>query len=99
MKQVVFHDSANAELAEAMAWYEDRSDGLGDDLLIEVERAVGFLRKFPEMCPQHGETIFRKCFVTRFPYTIFFTELDEEIWIAAIAHQSRRPGYWSNRRT
>jgi toxin ParE1/3/4 len=39
----------------------------------------------------------RKCFVRRFPYTIFYLELAEQIWIAAVAHQRRRPGYWRNR--
>jgi hypothetical protein len=39
----------------------------------------------------------RKCFVRRFSYTIFYLELAEQIWIAAVAHQRRRPGYWRNR--
>jgi hypothetical protein len=31
----------------------------------------------------------------RFPYTVYYLELDHSIWIAAVAHQQRRPGYWS----
>jgi hypothetical protein len=30
-------------------------------------------------------------------YTIYYVELDQTIWIAAVAHQKRRPGYWSDR--
>jgi hypothetical protein len=28
------------------------------------------------------------------PVTVFFLELDEAIWIAAIAHDKRKPDYW-----
>ena len=32
-----------------------------------------------------------------FPYTIYYVALDDSLWIAAMAHQRRRPGYWSRR--
>jgi len=41
---------------------------------------------------------FRACPLKRFPYTIFYIDLDEQIWVGAVAHQSRRPGYWARRR-
>lgn len=31
----------------------------------------------------------------RFPYTTFFLKQEDRIWIAAVAHQRQRPGYWS----
>jgi toxin ParE1/3/4 len=36
----------------------------------------------------------RKSSVRRFPYVVFYLDLEEYIWIAAVAHQRRRPGYW-----
>jgi hypothetical protein len=33
----------------------------------------------------------------RFPYDIVVRERVDEIIVVAVAHQSRRPGYWKNR--
>jgi toxin ParE1/3/4 len=33
----------------------------------------------------------------RFPYIIFYEELDAHLWIYAFAHSKRRPGYWLKR--
>ncbi|WP_339378699.1 hypothetical protein [Calothrix sp. NIES-2100] len=33
----------------------------------------------------------------RFPYLIFYTELEEVIWVIAIAHSKRKPNYWKQR--
>jgi toxin ParE1/3/4 len=41
----------------------------------------------------------RKRHLARFPYTIHYAEIDDMIWIAAVAHQKRWPGYWSKRKT
>jgi len=36
--------------------------------------------------------------LTRFPYSLIYTESGDEIRILAVAHHSRRPGYWRGRR-
>ncbi len=40
----------------------------------------------------------RKRVLGRFPFTIHFRFDAREIVIMAVAHQKRRPGYWSRRR-
>ena len=97
MKPLVFHPDATAELRAAAAYYERQRPGLGRDLQREVERASNRIQQDPQRFPQHNETGLRKCFVRRFPYTIFYLELEDQIWIAAVAHQRRRPGYWRSR--
>ncbi len=95
MKPVNVHSKARRELADAMAWYEERCEGLGLDLLVEFQKATVKLRHDPELCPRSD---FRKQPLERFPYLIFFLELTDCIWIAAIAHGSRQPGYWKERK-
>ena len=97
MKPVVFHPDAEAELDAAMAYYENQRPGLGLDLQAEVERSIGRIRRIPRLFPLHDEKGLRKSPVRRFPYVIFYLELDDRIWIAAVAHQRRRPGYWGHR--
>ena len=33
----------------------------------------------------------------RFPYVIFYAEYPERVHVLAVAHTSRRPGYWKKR--
>ena len=97
MKPVVFHLDAEAELDAAMAYYESQQSGLGLDFQTDVVRTIGRIRQHPQLFPLHNEGKLRKSTVRRFPYVIFYLELEEHIWIAAVAHQRRRPGYWAYR--
>jgi toxin ParE1/3/4 len=97
MKPVVFDSEAKAEFDAAAAWYEAQRTGLGDDFVNEVEQAIQRIAQMPQAFPPHGSSGVRKCVLPRFPYNIFFLDLDDRIWIAAVAHQRRRPGYWAHR--
>ncbi len=97
MKPLVFHAEAEAELAVGVAFYETRRSGLGLAFLDEVERSVFLIRGSPEQWPVDLKTGLRRCSLDRFPYRLFYLDLDEVIWIAAVAHVKRRPGYWAGR--
>jgi plasmid stabilization system protein ParE len=98
VKPVRVHSAARRELAGAMAWYEERCTGLGLDLLAEFQKAAAKLQRHPERCPPYKRTDFRRQRMERFPYLIFFLELPDCIWIAAIAHGARQPDYWKERK-
>ncbi|MGH2583431.1 MAG: type II toxin-antitoxin system RelE/ParE family toxin [Dehalococcoidia bacterium] len=98
MKPLIFHSQARAELDEAIAYYEERKSGLGLALLAAVERATGTIRRHPQLGAPYKATHFRSYLLQRFPYVIFYTELEDAIWIVAIAHGRRQPGYWLRRR-
>jgi toxin ParE1/3/4 len=97
MKPIVFDSEAREEFDAAASYYEERRAGLGDDFVAEVERCTERIAQMPRSFPPHEDASLRKCVLQRFPYTIFFLELDDRIWIAAVAHQRRKPGYWSHR--
>jgi len=97
VKPAVIHSEARAELDAAICFYESRAKGLGLDLQANVERAVRAIQRSPEAWPPHKDSGFRKYFVERFPFIVFYVEMADCIWIAAIAHASRRPGYWTTR--
>jgi hypothetical protein len=56
VKPVKVHSAARTELAEAVAWYEQRCPGLGLDLLAEFQEAASRLRRHPGHCPQQKKT-------------------------------------------
>lgn len=41
----------------------------------------------------------RRVLTNRFPYAIVYLEYRDEFLVVAIAHTSRKPGYWKNRMT
>ena len=98
MKGVVFHTDAEAELEEAVAYYEGKRRGLGREFQADVEAAINVIQRNPGVGGLYKDTGLRHITVGRFPYVVFYAELDDAIWIAAIAHGQRRPDYWRRRR-
>lgn len=96
MKPITFHPDADAEIHEAAQYYEDRSTGLGAELLDEVERALGLIARNPEACQRVGSRARRRS-LWRFPYNLIYAVYPDRIRIVAFAHQKRRPFYWRKR--
>jgi toxin ParE1/3/4 len=97
VKPIRFHSEAAAEFDDAVDYYDRQRAGLGGEYRTEVEAAFARLRRSPTAYARYRGTEARKCLVNRFPYSIYFVEFDTFIWIAAVAHQKRRQGYWMNR--
>lgn len=97
MKPVLFHDEAMAELDEAAGWYERQRLGLGGEFRAAVEDAVARVRQNPQLASKLANTRFRYGLVRRFPHVVFYVECQEVIRVMAVAHGSRRPGYWRSR--
>jgi toxin ParE1/3/4 len=95
--RIAFHELAEAELNEAALYYENEGAGLGRAFLSEVEHSIEQIRENPESCPIILKVVRRKL-LRRFPYSILFSIVKDNIYILAIANQKRRPFYWRNRR-
>jgi hypothetical protein len=91
-----FHEAADAELTEAVAYYDGKAPGLGDRLLAEVKAATRYIEQYHEIAPVIDEGVRAKVLV-RFPYSLMYVVEPHELYIVAVAHQSRRPGYWADR--
>ena len=91
----ILHE-AEAELWEAVAFYESRSSGLGLDFEKEIKDSVHLLQQFPDRWPLRKDGT-RRYLVHRFPYLVVYLCQKNHLWIIAIAHCRRSPVYWSNR--
>ena len=94
--RVIFHPEAHAEMIEQARYYENKSEGLSADFLDAVEEAARRIAKSPQAGPIERVTI-RKRLVSGFPFTILYETQPDRIYIAAVMHQHRRPGYWRER--
>ena len=89
---------AQAELRDAVRWYEERGAGLGHALRDEVLDRLRLLCELPLSAPAWiDDPSFRCSTLRRFPYRIFYFLDEDQLVVAAIAHDRREPGYWRSR--
>ena len=91
-----FHEAADAELTEAVAYYDGKAPGLGDRFLAEIKAATRYIEQYPEIAPVIEYGVRAKVLV-RFPYSLMYVVELQELFIVAVAHQDKRPGYWVDR--
>ena len=91
-----FHDAADAELTEAVDYYDGKAFGLGDRFLAEVRSATRNIEEYPKIAPIVDLGVRAKV-LARFPYSLMYVVDENELFILAVAHQSRRPAYWADR--
>jgi hypothetical protein len=95
--QVVFEAPAQAEIAEAFVWYDEKSYGLGGDFLRAVAAAAEQLERNPQAyATSQGQ--FRRILLRRFPYALHFElKVDQVVSVLACLHHRRSPARWPGR--
>ena len=93
---VTFLGAASQDLAEAVAYYNRERAGLGREFATEVERTAARIVQYP-LAWSPASMRCRSCRTQRFPYSVIFRVLKNEILIVAVAHHKREPGFWEER--
>ena len=91
-----FHPEAELELIESALYYDKQVPGLGERFESEIRYETDLLLDQPEIGPLVDPNL-RKFILTRFPFTLYYSITADVLRIEAVAHQSRRPGYWKSR--
>jgi toxin ParE1/3/4 len=99
--EVRFVDEAVKELDDAVLWYEDRREGLGLSFVAALDRAIESISRHPQAAALiegvSEDLEVRRISIRRFPYFVAYLVLDDAVVVLAIAHERRRPRYWSDR--
>jgi plasmid stabilization system protein ParE len=101
MRRVRILAAASEDAAEAAAWYERERPGLGQEFWQAVETCLDLIED--ELVPlmvvpgSAGARGAKRLVLRRFPYAIIVRERADEVIVIAVAHTSRRPGYWRDR--
>ncbi|MDO8987970.1 MAG: type II toxin-antitoxin system RelE/ParE family toxin [Coriobacteriia bacterium] len=93
---VHIHEAAEAEIEEAVDVYDVESAGLGDVFTTEIQHAIERISRHPHAAPIARGSLRAKT-LTKFPYSLVYFIGQNEITLLAVAHQSRRPFYWTSR--
>jgi len=76
------------DLAETYAWYEARRTGLGEEFLSCVDAGIAATCCMPEMYAAIHEQ-YRRRFVRRLPYAIFYGYTAGRVTVYGVLHASR----------
>ena len=92
--QVIFEAPVQAEIAQAFAWHEQLSYGLGGDFLRMLAAVQEQLRRNPRAFPP-AQGRFRRILLRRFPYALHFELQNEQtVSVLACVHYRRPPAQW-----
>lgn len=94
--KVIFHPEADREFLEAIDYYEQQQPGLGEDYYVQIMATTAQIANNPTVWPILEHDI-RRCLVHRFPYGVLYSVDKETIYILAVMHLRRQPGYWKHR--
>ena len=89
-------EAAEAELDDAVEYYNTQLPGLGDQFLLEFIKSTERIKNYPDAWHPFSKST-RRCRLNRFPYAIIYYLSKGTINIIALACLHRRPGYWKGR--
>jgi toxin ParE1/3/4 len=97
LKPISYHSEAAREADGAAAYYYENNPSVTRDFLVVLGRIINEIQAAPHRWPYEGKTSAQRRQIKGFPYTIFYSNEPDKIFILAVAHTSRRPGYWKAR--
>jgi plasmid stabilization system protein ParE len=95
-RELILGPEAEAEIAEAGDWYDQRSPGLGADFVRAVDATLVAIQQNPFQY----QTIwgqFRRAGLRRFPYSLIYMASDRQITVVSCFHGRRNPKVWQER--
>lgn len=100
-QRVRFEPEADTEYRNAGRWYETHRQHLGVEFFDAVDSTIDQILMLPDagalVARMPADVPVRRRAVARFPYHVIYLHIEDQIRILAVAHDRRKPGYWSDR--
>ncbi len=93
---VKFLEVAKNELTDAVSYYNEQSEGLGFEFVLEVKRTISRIIEYPNAWIKLSANT-RRCRINRFPYGIVYQVREEMVLIIAVMHLRRHTDKWKER--
>jgi toxin ParE1/3/4 len=88
------------DILNAVTWYEEKREGLGDEFREEVIRVLDSLENNPFLnSRRHPQKHIRWRYPDRFPYRVIYEVIEDEhsVVVAAVIHAARHDRKWRSR--
>lgn len=96
MKPYSLHREALEEFDAAAAYYARIDPALGQRFYSVIDRLIDEACQSPAAFRYIRQPA-RRHFSREFPYGIIYVERPDDLWILAVMHLRRKPGYWQHR--
>lgn len=96
MMSLSFFEEAADEIEHERRWYRERSLVAEASFLRELDHAAESVLESATRWPKYLAGT-RRYVLPSFPFSFIYFVEGETVFIVALAHQSRRPGYWRER--
>jgi toxin ParE1/3/4 len=93
---LIVRPEAELDIKDAYVWYDERSQGLGEQFLGAIDKALLLVVREPELFQRVHRSV-RRALIHRFPYGIFYTIEPNRIVVFAVMHTARHPSRWKQR--
>ena len=94
--ELIIAPEAQQDVDDAYRWYEIQRSGLGEEFLDCADACIQSICRMPELYAKvHDE--YRRAFVRRFPYAIFYEYTGGKVIVYSIFHMSQDPKKWGKR--
>ncbi len=87
-RRIILRPNAEADMSEAARWYESHRQGLGDQFIDEMSRALSLLETLAERHPIYYRG-FRRMPTHRFPYKVFYRIEGADVIVVRVLHAKR----------
>ena len=97
MRRIRFIPQADAEVETETRYYRrEAGSEIANQFVKAVEQASRLALEFPAAgSPSPANT--RRVQLKKFPFSLIYRSVEDEIIVFAVAHNSREPGYWVSR--
>jgi plasmid stabilization system protein ParE len=96
VKLYSFHPEAAEEYVQAVEYYANIDPNLGNRFYDEIEKLIQAAKADPKRFFEFSPPA-RRALSQDFPYSVVYLEQPDRIWIVAVMHAKRLPGYWRRR--
>ena len=97
MDNLLVAKAAEEEYTDSLKWYAERSIRAAEGFEAEFEKALRSIAQHPDRYPLCDDR-HRYYLLKRYPFQIIYRKTSDDRWlVVAVAHTSRRPGYWYSR--
>ena len=96
MRRLQLQSVAEAEVAEALEWYRQRSPTAARDFLAAVDHTLRRIQRDPDGLPAVSRTL-RRALLPHFPYGIYYRVFSDVVVVVGVVHGRRHPRRWRRR--
>jgi len=94
--KIFLHPLALDEIIESKNFYDSKVEGLGTQLLDEINRSFNLIEDEPASWFSYDKNLCR-FILKRFPFSVIYRIREERIEVIAFMHHHRKPLYWKKR--